>query len=129
MSQYNFTLTGKIIPCVRMTTRSKFGDPRAHAYLISQMDLRMQLKNQMALNDWPMLPEGTPLTVVLEIGTDKLRNGDPDNISKLDNIFEAVADAANKIVFPDDRWIDKLSVWRYPANENKAALIVWAVDG
>lgn len=119
MSQYSFTLTGKIIPYVRMTQRSKFADPRAQAYLVNQLDLKWQLKQQMQEKDLQMLPSKTPLAVELQVGTKTLRSGD------LDNFFKAVADAANKIVYLDDCWIDKLSVWRYPADEYKAVFIVW----
>lgn len=119
MSQYSFTLTGPIMPAVRMTSRSKFADPRARAYLASQDALKTQLKNQMALNDWQMLPEKTALAVELQIATDKMHTVD------LDNLLKAVMDSANKIVYPDDCWIDKLSVWRYPADECKAVFIVW----
>lgn len=119
MSQYSFTLTGKIIPYVRMTQRGKFADPRAQAYLVNQLDLKWQLKQQMQEKDLQMLPSKTPLAVELQVGTKTLRSGD------LDNFFKAVADAANKIVYPDDCWIDKLSAWRYPADECKAVFIVW----
>ena len=119
MSQYTFNLTGKIIPAVRMTNRSKFGDPRAQAYLVSQMDLKWQLKQQMQENDWPMLPEKTPLAVELQIGTDQLHTCD------IDNCLKSVLDSANKIIYADDRWIDKVSAWRYVAGEDKAVLIVW----
>lgn len=117
--QYSFTITSKIIPAVRMTQRSKHADPRAQAYLASQDALRTQLKNQMALNDWPMMPGKTPLAVELQIGTDKMHTCDIDNLTK------SCLDAGNKIVYPDDRWIDRVNVWRYPSKEHQAILTVW----
>lgn len=117
--QYSFIITSKILPAVRMTHGSKFADPRAQAYLASQDALRTQLKNQMALNDWPMMPGKTPLAVELQIGTDKM------HICDLDNLLKAIQDSANGIVYHDDCWIDKVNVWRYPSKEHQAIFTVW----
>jgi Holliday junction resolvase RusA-like endonuclease len=119
MTQYSFTLTGKITPTVRMTRRGKWTSQRAQEYLASQEALRYQLKQQMRDNGWKVLPAKTPLAVELSIGTDKMHTAD------LDNLLKAALDSANKIVYPDDCWIDKVKVWRYPSNEHQATLTVW----
>lgn len=114
-----FTLTTRIVPAVRMTHRGKWTSPRAQEYLASQEALRYQLKQQMRDNGWKMLPAKTPLAVELSVGTDTLHKAD------LDNILKAVQDSANKIVFADDCWIDRVKVWRYKADEPRAELTVW----
>lgn len=87
--------------------------------MASQEALGWQLKKQMTENGWPMMPAQTSLAVELSIGTDKV------NISDLDNILKSVIDSANKIVYYDDCWIDKINVWRYKAETPKAEFTVW----
>lgn len=102
-----------------MTRRGKWVSDDAQEYLASQEALASQLKQQMNARGWEMLPSKTPLAVELSIATDKV------HISDLDNTLKAVLDAANKIVFADDCWVDRVKVWRYKANEPKAELTVW----
>jgi hypothetical protein len=96
-----FRITGRIIPYVRMTQRSKHVDPDAIAYLASQDAIRWQLKQQMIDHGWEMLPESTPLLMRLhfDIGH-AMHKYDRGNIEK------AVEDAAQGIVFKNDAWID-----------------------
>lgn len=108
-----FTLTGPIIPYVRMTRRGKFTSKRAQEYLASQERLAWQFKEQCP----EMLPEGTPLSIVAVIETPKLHTGD------LDNICKAILDSAQGIVFHNDCWIDSISIQRKKAGEYKAQ--VW----
>lgn len=117
--QYSFTLTGKIKPYVRMTRRGKWVNPDAQEYLASQEALGYQLKQQMNARGWQILPAKTPLAVELSIATDKV------HVSDLDNTLKAVCDSANKIVYPDDCWIDRVRVWRYKADTPKAEFTVW----
>lgn len=117
--QMTFTLTGKIKPYVRMTRRGKWVSDDAQEYLASQAAIAHQLKQQMNARGWEMLPAKTPLAVELSIATDKV------HISDLDNTLKAVLDAANKIVFADDCWIDRVKVWRYKADAPRAELTVW----
>ena len=89
-----FTIIGKIIPYVRMTQRSKYADDRARRYLQSQRSIGWQLKQQMRYAGAEMrAPSG-------------LHRWD------LDNGIKAVLDAAQGIVFADDRWIDRLAAER-----------------
>lgn len=119
MTLYSFTLTTKIIPAVRMTRRGKWTSLRAQEYMASQEMLGHQLKEQMNAKGWQMLPAKTSLGVELSIGTDKV------HISDIDNLTKAVLDSANKIVYHDDCWIDKVNVWRYKADTPKARLFIW----
>lgn len=102
-----------------MTRRGKWTSPRAQEYMASQEALGYQLKEQMNAKGWQIMPAKTPLAVELSIGTDKLHTSDIDNLCK------AVLDSANKIVFYDDCWIDKVNVWRYPSPEHRATFTVW----
>jgi len=96
-----FRITGRIIPYVRMTQRSKFTDPDAIAYLASQEAIRWQLKQQMAEHGWEMLPKGVPLFVsVLFAVTSRLHGDDLDNKKK------AVLDAMQSLVYKNDCWVD-----------------------
>lgn len=108
-----FTLTGKIIPYVRMTRRGKFTNKRAQEYLTSQEALAWQFKQQCP----EMLPEQTPLAMIAIIETPEPHTGD------LDNIFKALADSAQGIVFRNDCWVDSISIQRKRAEEYKAK--VW----
>jgi crossover junction endodeoxyribonuclease RusA len=108
-----FFLTGKIIPYVRMTQRGKWVDKRAQEYLANKEELAWQFRRQCP----EMLPEQTPLLMIAIIETPKLHKGD------LDNIFKALADSAQGIVFSNDCWIDSISIQRKRAKEYKAQ--VW----
>jgi len=100
---YSFTITGKIIPAVRMTQRGKFVKPRAQAYLASQEAIRWQIKQQMMAKEWEMLPERTPLKVRISLWVAKRMHG-----ADLDNLIKAVEDSAQGIVFKNDLWIDSI---------------------
>lgn len=108
-----FTLTGRIVPYTRMTRRGKFVNPRAKQYLASQEALAWQFKEQCT----EMLPERTPLLVIAIIETPTPHVGDIDNLTK------ALIDSAQGIVFPNDSWIDSISIQRKRASEYKAQ--VW----
>jgi len=98
---YTFIIHGRIKPYTRMTQRSKWRDPQALEYLSSQDAIRVQLRQQMVKNDWEMLPERTPL--ILSAGFFF-----PSGWHRADcsNRLKAIEDAANGIVWKDDRWID-----------------------
>lgn len=100
--RYRFTITGHIMPYVRMTYRGKLVNPRAIAYRASQERIGWQLSEQMMEQGWFMLPERTPLLARLSFRlTERLHCSDIDNQAK------AVIDAAQGIVFRNDLWIDK----------------------
>ena len=113
-----FILDFPIIPYTRMTRFGKFADPRARAYLANKRAIQLCLKQQMVQANWIMLPAKTSLSFALEIWRPKIHTADLENIGK------ALMDAANKIVYPDDRWIDAISERRYLASEHRAVFTI-----
>jgi Holliday junction resolvase RusA-like endonuclease len=96
-----FTLHGKVKPYTRMTQHGKWTSPQAQEYLDSQHALGLQLRHQMARYGWDTLPGQTPLRVYVCF---KFPGGFHN--CDLSNLLKAVEDAANGIVYLDDRWID-----------------------
>lgn len=95
---------GEVVPAVRMTARGKWL-PRAQRYLAANVAMAMAFKAQMHTQGHE--PFGrVPLMVCITI-TDKR-----GHICDVDNLAKAVLDAANGIVWKDDRWIDMLYVVR-----------------
>lgn len=100
MTQYQFIVTGKIMPAVRMTYKGKFVNVRAQEYIASQTAIGLQIKYQMARQGWDMLPPKTPLKLeVTATVPERLYTFDVDNIGK------AVQDALQGIVLKNDCWI------------------------
>jgi len=116
-----FILTSKIKPYVRMTRRGKFSSTSAQEYLASQENLKWQFQQQMVENSWQIFDK-IPLAIELSVSAKKVHSHD------LDNVLKAVLDAANKIVYTDDRWIDEMRIRRYKADEHKAILLVWKLE-
>ena len=114
-------LAGPIVPYTRMTRRGVWRDD-AQRYLASQTALRVQMQSQMAANGWAMIPAKVPLRVHINFGWCSHRND-------LSNLVKAVEDAANGVVFADDRWIDSLTTWRPYGAENVVDLWVEAKGG
>ncbi len=116
---YRFIITGRIKPYVRMTQRGKWVKPQAIEYQASKSALQYQLSAQMAQHGWDTLPGQTPLAMHLVLG---YRRHSQD----LDNIIKAVADAANGVVYPDDRWIDRITAERIggPRDDEQTVLTV-----
>ena len=100
-----FTILGKIQPYTRTTQKQKFVDERYQRYRASQHGIRLQLRAQMRREGWEMLPERTPLDVCLWFYP-------ADHRCDLDNLVKAVLDAAQGIVFKDDRWVDSICAVR-----------------
>lgn len=120
---YRFEIEGRIIPYVRMTQRSKYSDPRAKAYLASQTANGLQVKSQMSLNGWDMLPGQTPLFLAVVFAyPGGWHNKD------VDNQYKAVADACNGVVYPDDRWIDLAAALRVKGGREVAVALVGTMD-
>jgi crossover junction endodeoxyribonuclease RusA len=115
-----FTIEGKIVPYVRMTRRGKYVSERARTYLASQDAIKAQLAAQMG--DAEMFPPQTPLKVYLI-----LRQPSHLWTFDLDNALKAVLDAAQGIVFHDDRWIALIHAVRVLGDEYVAEFHVgWA---
>lgn len=93
-----FTYAEKIKPYVRMTQKGKWMDPQAREYMASKNQLAYALRTQMLRYGYePILPK-TPFAVSLHYQAPNIFQFD------LDNVLKAVMDAANGIVFTDDRW-------------------------
>lgn len=122
--EYHFTLTGKIKPFVRFTRRGMWVDPEAQEYLASKTSLQVQLHNQMVAQGIAMLPGQTPLRLAIVFYFPAgWHNSDVDNLAK------AVADAASKFVYPDDRWLDELYARRQKGPELRAELTIGILEG
>lgn len=100
-----FKLESKPTPYVRMTQRGKFVKPAAQRYLNSKAALAWQMRQQMG--DRALFGK-EPLKVEISFcyasGADHRRD--------LDNEVKAVLDAANGVVWEDDRWVDVIYAHR-----------------
>jgi len=103
--EYTFRLTGRFKPYVRMTQRGKWVKPEAQAYLASKAQLGWQLLEQMQANEWELIPRGIPLAVAIVIQPVR-------HTCDLDNQCKGLLDAAQGIVFEDDRWVDHIVAGR-----------------
>lgn len=93
-----FTYHEKIKPYVRMTQRGKFVKKEAQDYLASKAALGYALRVQMRAE------EAQPLEAYQTFEFN-MRYFAPDVYRyDLDNLIKAVLDAAQNIVFPDDRY-------------------------
>lgn len=117
MIEYTFRLTGRFKPYVRMTQKSKYADPQAVEYLASKDALGFLMLQQMAAQEWEMMPRGTPLGVMIVIQPVM-------HTRDLDNEIKAVLDAATGIVFEDDRWVDAVFAVRHGKGEHVVDFIV-----
>lgn len=102
----HFRYTEKVVPYVRMTQRGKFVKANAQAYLASKAALSLALKNQMQHKGLTCLPKQRPFRVVLSYSAPNAYQFD------LDNSIKAVLDAAQGVVFPDDRWCQCLEAYK-----------------
>ena len=108
----HFIITGKIKPHVRMTQRGKWVKKDAQEYLASKDDIGWQLKNQMQLRGWTMLPDRTSLQLSVMFTLPKRLNS-----QDLSNQIKTIEDAAQGIVFVNDRWIDSIRADRELGDE------------
>lgn len=111
-STYRFVIKGRFKPYVRMTQRGKWVVPKAQQYLASKKRLGFDFQRQMHEHGWEMLPATTPLWIQI-LKTPAHHNRDIDNEAK------ALLDAMSGVVFPDDRWVDGLSIWRADAKDGE----------
>jgi Holliday junction resolvase RusA-like endonuclease len=107
-----------IKPYVRMTQRGKFVKKDAQEYLASKEELQLKIKSYMNKHDLDKFPEKTPLTFSMSVHVPTSQGFRAD----LDNIIKAVADACNDIVYPDDRYINKIDAARWIDNKNYLVL-------
>lgn len=97
-------LAGPVVPYTRMTQRSKWTDT-AQRYLASQQALALQMRGQMAEHGWAMCPAKLPLRLRVVFGWCV-------HTHDLSNLLKAVEDAGNRIIWADDRWIDRIETSR-----------------
>ena len=114
---YYFEIEGKIIPYVRMTQRSKYVSSRAQAYMAQQEAFGLLFRAEMERQGWEMLPKA-PLGIEV-IMSPARHNCDASNILK------AIEDAMNGIVYPDDRWLDHISLDRLAQRREQAFIRVY----
>lgn len=98
-----------IKPYVRMTQKGKWTDPQAQEYISNQELLRFAISLQMQQEHLEMLPGQTPLWIAI-VYVAPVSQGHRADAS---NILKAIEDACNKIVYPDDRWINDIAFKRY----------------
>jgi len=101
-----------------MTRRGKFVRKEALAYLASQDRLKAQFREQMRERGWEPLPGQTSLAINITISPTR-HNRD------LDNSVKALEDAAQGIVFPDDRWVDSILAMRIKGKDDVVHFVVW----
>lgn len=117
-----FAICGRIVPYTRMTQRSKWRNAQAKRYLDWKERARMQLKPQMYTRR--ILPKHAPLSVTIRISqAHNLRTSD------LDNNVKAILDAAQGIVFADDRDINELHAFRELGSGWYAELEIERMEG
>ena len=88
----------RVIPYVRMTQRSKWGNPRAREYLDNQASIRDRVILIMAQHGIQPFDRKDELKVHFKV-VRTTKRGD------FDNFIKAVADALQKAVYPDDKQI------------------------
>jgi Holliday junction resolvase RusA-like endonuclease len=101
-----------IVPYTRMTQRSKFVDRAAQKYLVNRETLRWYMRQAMACCDQEMY-DRTPLCCTLEFSMPKIHKAD------LDNLIKAVLDAAQSVIFKNDRWVEHIVASQNLAEEPK----------
>ena len=86
-----------------MTQRGKWVDPQAQEYLASKEALQWQFREQMG--EALIIPRGVSLNVCITMIPVSHR-------CDIDNCAKSLLDAAQGIVFEDDRWVDTLYISR-----------------
>jgi len=122
-TEYRFEVEGRFLPYVRMTQRGKWVKARAREYLASQDALSWELRRQMVENGWERIPKGVPLEVEVWIEqTERLHTKD------FDNELKAVVDAAEGVVYENDRWIDRCFIDRRIGPKDRIVFVVRTLD-
>lgn len=93
-----FVYEGEIVPYVRMTQRGKFVKPDAQRYLASKDALGWFMRETMVKWGPERLQDKTPFKLTMNLCRPDVFRFD------LDNAVKAVLDAAQGIMFADDRY-------------------------
>ena len=120
ITAYHVTAEGRFKPYVRMTQAGKWVKREAQQYLASKDALALQFATSML--DRPCIPRGVPLIVDIHI-----THSGGFHHCDLDNQAKAILDAAQGIVFEDDRWVDRLSCKRERGDADLVQLYVRTV--
>jgi Holliday junction resolvase RusA-like endonuclease len=110
-----------VVPYVRMTRRGKH-KLRAQRYISNQHSLGWLIKIEMQSRGIQIFGR-EPLQV--EVVIEEARP-EPDHRRDGDNLLKAVLDAANGILWADDRWIDGANIVRTGGTENRVTISVRA---
>lgn len=104
---FRITIPGKVKPYVRMTQRGKFYDPQAKQYLASKEAIKLEMISQINRAGIVIPKSKAPLFVsIIFLVPNRLHGCD------LDNLIKSVLDAGNKILWSDDRYIDRITASR-----------------
>ena len=95
-------------PAVRMTQKGKWSSPQALQYMANQDELKYVIREQMQTEHLEMLPGQTPLWIAIVYVAPVSQGHRCD----ADNLIKSCLDACNGIVYPDDRWIDHITIKR-----------------
>lgn len=106
-----------------MTRRGKYVSKQAQEYLASKDRLAFAIRNQMQLQNQSMLPEKTPLKVIIRLYAPT----SPGHRCDLDNQIKAILDACNQIAFPDDRWVDQIDAQRFIGKDIRLRLTIFRI--
>lgn len=96
-------IEGSIVPYTRMTQRGKYVKPDARRYLDSQNRLKILMQQEVAhlRGDKPYcVPEKGSFGIDIDFNMKKMHHCD------LDNLVKAVMDAAQGVIFENDRYCD-----------------------
>ena len=119
MKILSFYIETDFKPYTRMTQRGKYVKPDALAYLASQRTLALRFSEAMKLNGWEQF-ERVPLAINVLITMKRgLHEQDYSNQVK------AIEDSMQKIVFPNDCWIDMAFIRRRLGDKDSILFTVW----
>ena len=104
------TIPGRPVPCVRMTQRSKFADPKAQRYLAYKKTVGWMGKSKFK----SPITEDVTVSVVLNFW---LCGGQTPDI---DNLIKAILDGLNKIAWVDDKQVVEVTARRYQADDKQS---------
>lgn len=105
------------VPYVRMTQKGKFVRENAKRYLASKAAIAWEMK--IGLGDREPFAKGVPLKVRIIFECQVV-----DHHKDCDNLIKATLDAANGIIWADDRWVDEIHARRIKSPAGDRTIIV-----
>lgn len=106
-----FTVPGRPVPAVRMTQRGKYVKPVAQRYLAYKETVGWIAKQAT------IQPTRKAVTVYIRV----FMHG---KVADVDNLAKSIMDGCNKIVWEDDRQVEKLTVERFKCGEESERVVV-----